>query len=370
MAMTSTAPPRLLAAVREVQPADRGWHERAEARLDRLTKPPRSLGRLEWIAARLCAIQQTETPRAAPRRIVVFAADHGVAAEGVSAYPQAVTAQMVGNFLRGGAAINALAGAAGADVCVVDVGVAGDVDTSGSAARFVPRSVRRGTCNLLQEPAMSHDELVAALEAGLEVADRAAADEVRVIGFGDMGIGNTTAASAITVALTGAVASDVTGRGTGIEGETLARKVDVVDRALLTHRPGRDPLAVLRTVGGLEIAALTAACIGAAAHRIAVVGDGFIATAAALVAAHVCPPFLDYWFAGHLSSEPGHRVQLAHLRQEPLLRLDMRLGEGTGAALAMRLLDGAAAVMNEMATFESAGVADRAPRDRREAAGT
>ena len=215
---------------------------------------------------------------------------------------------------------------------------------------------------------MSHDELASALNAGLDVADAAAKDDVRVIAYGDMGIGNTTAASAVTAALTSAPASEVTGPGTGIHGDTLTRKVDVVHRALRTNRPGRDPLEILRTVGGFEIAAIAGACIGAAAHRIAIVGDGFIATAAALVAAQLCPPFLDYWFAGHVSSEPGHRVQLVHLRQEPLLRLDMRLGEGTGAALALHLLDGAAAVINEMATFESAGVASREPRHGREAA--
>ncbi len=357
VAMTSSVPPRILAAIDRVRPIDMAWRHRAGARLDRLTKPPHSLGRLEWIARRLCAIQQTEMPRAAPRRIVVFAGDHGVAAEGVSAYPPAVTAQMVGTFLRGGAAINALANAAGADVCVVDVGVTGGIDTSGAAATFVPRRVRPGTRNMTHGPAMSHEELASALDAGLDVADAAAKDGVAVFACGDMGIGNTTAASAITTALTGAPASEVTGRGTGIDDDALARKVKVITRALQINQPDRVPLEVLRTVGGLEIAAMTAACIGAAAHRIAIVGDGFIATAAALVAAALCPPFLDYWFAGHLSSEPGHRVQLAYLRHEPLLRLDMRLGEGTGAALAMHLLAGAAVVMNEMATFESAGVA-------------
>ncbi len=354
--MTSRVPHRLLATTARVRPVDVTWRNRANARLDRLTKPPHSLGRLEWIAAQLCAIQGTDSPRAAPRRIVVFAADHGVAAEGVSAYPPTVTAQMVGNFLRGGAAINALARTAGADVCVVDVGVAGEIDTSGNAAAFVSRPVRSGTRSMAQGAAMSGDDLTSALEVGLDVADAAAKDDIAVIGYGDMGIANTTAASAITAALTGVPVPDVTGRGTGIDADTLARKVDVVTRALRINQPGRDPLEVLRTVGGLEIAAITGACIGAAAHRIAIVGDGFIGTAAALVAAELCPPFLDYWFGGHLSSEPGHRVQLAYLRQEPLLALEMRLGEGTGAALAMHLIAAAAAVTNEMATFDSAGV--------------
>jgi nicotinate-nucleotide--dimethylbenzimidazole phosphoribosyltransferase len=267
---------------------------------------------------------------------------------------------MVGNFLRGGAAINVLARAAAADVCVVDVGVAGDIDTSGQAAAFVSRRVRPGTRNMTKGPAMSEDELASALRVGLDIADGAARDGVAVIACGDMGIGNTTAASAMTAAFLGVAAAQVTGPGTGIDGEMLARKIDVVRRALAANQPGHDPLAILRTVGGLEIAAIAGAYVGAAAHRMAIVGDGFIATAAALVAASICPPFLDCWFAGHRSSEPGHMLQLGFLRQRPLLDLEMRLGEGTGAALAMSLFGAAAAVMNEMATFDSAGVAGRA----------
>jgi nicotinate-nucleotide--dimethylbenzimidazole phosphoribosyltransferase len=366
--MTSSAVPRLHSAIGRVQPVDPTWRQRAEVHLDHLTKPPHSLGRLECVAARLCAIQETVTPRAAPRRIVVFAADHGVTAEGVSAYPSAVTAQMVGNFLRGGAAINALAGTTGAEVCVVDVGVAGDIDTSGDAAAFVSRRVRPGTRNMTHEPAMSRRELISALDVGLDIADAAAKDGIAVIACGDMGIGNTTAASAMTAAFTEAPASEVTGPGTGIDSDTLMRKVDVITRALRTNQPGRDPLEVLCTVGGLEIAAITGAYVGAAAHRMAIVGDGFIATAAALVAAELCPSFLDYWFAGHRSSEPGHGLQLRYLRQEPLLELNMRLGEGTGAALAMHLFSAAAAVMNEMATFDSAGVAERQETSAREGA--
>lgn len=360
VAMTSSAVPRLHEAIGRVRPVDVTWRDRAEVRLDELTKPPHSLGRLEWIAARLCAIQETVTPRVVPRRIVVFAADHGVTEEGVSAYPSAVTAQMVGNFLRGGAAINVLARAAAADVCVVDVGVAGDIDASGQAAAFVSRRVRPGTRNMTKGPAMSEDELASALRVGLDIADGAARDGVAVIACGDMGIGNTTAASAMTAAFLGVAAAQVTGPGTGIDGEMLARKIDVVRRALAANQPGHDPLAILRTVGGLEIAAIAGAYVGAAAHRMAIVGDGFIATAAALVAASICPPFLDCWFAGHRSSEPGHMLQLGFLRQRPLLDLEMRLGEGTGAALAMPLFAAAAAVMNEMATFDSAGVAGRA----------
>lgn len=344
-----------LASVRYADPA---WRHRAEARLDTLTKPPRSLGRLEWIAARLCAIQETITPRTMPRRIVVFAADHGVTAEGVSAYPSTVTAQMVGHFLRGGAAINALARTAAADVWVVDVGVDGNIDAA-SGATFLSRPVRRGARNIAHGPAMFDDELVSAIEVGLDVADAAACDRIAVLACGEMGIGNTTAASAMTAAFTNMPPRAVTGRGTGIDDDVFERKIAVVARALQINQPGTHPLDILRAVGGLEIAAIAGAYLGAVAHRIAVVGDGFIATAAAMVAAGLCPPFLDYWFAGHCSCEPGHAVQLAFLRQVPLLRLDMRLGEGTGAALAMHLLDAAAAVMNEMATFDSAGIARR-----------
>jgi nicotinate-nucleotide--dimethylbenzimidazole phosphoribosyltransferase len=358
--MTPGVAPRLHDVIGRVRPVDITWRNRAETRLDELTKPPGSLGRLEWIAARLCAIQETVTPRATPRRIIIFAADHGVTEEGVSAYPSAVTAQMVGNFLRGGAAINVLARAVGADICVVDTGVAGEIDTSGQAAAFVSRRVRPGTRNMTKGPAMSEDELASALDIGLDVADGAAKSGVAVIACGDMGIGNTTAASAMTAAILGVPAVEVTGAGTGIGGEMLAHKVEVVSHALAVNRPGRDPLAVLRTIGGFEIAAIAGAYLGAAAHRMAIVGDGFIATAAALAAAAICPPFLDYWFAGHRSPEPGHTWQLGFLQQQPLLELEMRLGEGTGAALAMPLFGAAAAVMNEMATFASAGVAGRA----------
>ena len=368
--VVTTVPRRLQAAIRCIRSVDVAWQERAASQLDRLAKPRHSLGRLEEIVVRLCAIQETLTPKAARRRIVVFAADHGVAAEGVSAYPPSVTAEMVGNFLRGGAAINALAGIAGAEVCVVDVGVAGDIDTTGKAASFTSRRVRPGTRNMTDGPAMSDDDLTNAFDVGLDVADAAARDGIAVIGYGEMGIGNTTAASAMTAAFTGASAAAVTGRGTGIDTESLRRKVAVVTHVLRVNEPGGHPLNVLRSVGGLEIAAITAASIGAAAHRIAIVGDGFIATAAAMAAAALCPPFLDYWFAGHLSAEPGHRLQLERLRQEPLLHLGMRLGEGTGAALAMHLLAAAAAAMAGMATFDAAGVTDRQESPAAEAAAT
>lgn len=331
-------------------PVDRAWLDRAKEHQRHLTKPPGSLGRLEELAARLCAIQETLRPQAAPRRIVVFAADHGVAEEGVSPYPREVTAQMVANFRKGGAAINALARQAGADLRVVDAGVVGG------------EGVRDGTANFVRGPAMTEDDLRAALALGLAAAEEAARDGVLIVGLGEMGIGNTTAASAVTAALTGWPPARVTGRGTGADDATLARKVAVVERALAVNAPrADDPLDVLRKVGGLEIAALAGFCLGAAAARRAVVTDGFIATAAAFAALRLAPALGDYLFAAHRSTEPGHAALLEAAGLRPLLDLELRLGEGTGAALAMNLLSAAAAAHVEMATFDAAGVSDREP---------
>lgn len=349
------------AAAGRVQPASEHWRRKGACRLDRLTKPPGSLGRLEEIALRCCAIQETLELTTLPRRLIVCAADHGVVAEGVSAYPKAVTAQMVANFLSGGAAINALAAAAEADVWIVDVGVDGPIAAGGPHARLLPRRIRNGTRNMLEEPAMSAAELLAALRVGLDLSAQAAAEGIRLVGLGEMGIGNTTSASAVTAAVTGREAALVTGRGTGVNDDTFTRKVSVVERAIARHRcaPGA-PLDVLRSVGGLEIATLCGLCLGAAGHRMAIVADGFVATSAALVAADLAPSVTDYLFAGHLSPEPGHAVQLEHLGLSPLLSLSMRLGEGTGAALAMPVIGAAALAFTSMATFESAGVSGQA----------
>jgi nicotinate-nucleotide--dimethylbenzimidazole phosphoribosyltransferase len=350
------------AAIGRVRPSSEHWRREGARRLGRLTKPPGSLGRLEEVALRCCAIQETLDLTTVPRRIIVCAADHGVVAEGVSAYPKAVTAQMVANFLRGGAAINALAAAADADVWIVDVGVDGPIAAGGRHARLISRRVRNGTRNLLEEPAMTETEVLAALQVGLDLSAQAAADGVRLLGLGEMGIGNTTAASAVTAGVTGRPAALVTGRGTGVDEETFARKVSTVERAIVTHgcTPSA-PLEVLRAVGGLEIAALCGVCLGAAGRRVAIVTDGFVATSAALVAAALAPSLTDYLFAGHLSPEPGHAVQLEHLGLRPLLDLNMRLGEGTGAALAMPVIGAAARAFTSMATFESAAVSEREP---------
>jgi nicotinate-nucleotide--dimethylbenzimidazole phosphoribosyltransferase len=359
--------------IKRIGPVDAALIKMAEARQQQLTKPPGSLGRLEEIANRLCAIQKTLEPTAAGRRIVIFAADHGVAAEGVSAYPPEVTAQMVANFCAGGAAINALAQVAQSELCVVDIGVAGSIpdlaanqtghDCRGPvarSARFASRRVRAGTRNMTRGAAMTEDEMWSALRAGLELAEAATSEGITLIGLGEMGIGNTTAASAVTAALTGLEPSRVTGRGTGADDATFARKVKAVKAALDINKPdGGDALDVLRKVGGLEIAGLCGLCLGAAAMRRAIITDGFIATAGAALAVRLCPNVSGYIFAAHLSPEPGHAVLLDLINQRPILDLEMRLGEGTGAALAMNIIAAAVAAFTEMATFESAGVTKR-----------
>jgi nicotinate-nucleotide--dimethylbenzimidazole phosphoribosyltransferase len=332
------------------------WRTRAVARLNGLTKPLGSLGRLEEVATRLVEIRQEERPRFPKKAIFTLAADHGVTDEGVSAYPKAVTQQMVLNFLAGGAAINVLSRHLGTEVAVVDIGVDGDLS---EARGLIHAKVRRGTRNMVQEPAMNEAELHAALDVGIQLADWAAKQGHALIGTGEMGIGNTTAASAITAGLTGRPVAQVTGRGTGLDELGLSRKVEVIERALEVNRPhSSDSLDVLRKVGGLEIAGLTGLIVGAASRRIPVVIDGFISTAAAAVACKLEPKVRAYIFAGHRSSEPGHAALLEIIGDAPLLDLQMRLGEGTGAALAMNLIDAAAKILDEMATFSSAGVSE------------
>jgi nicotinate-nucleotide--dimethylbenzimidazole phosphoribosyltransferase len=345
---------RTLAAI---QPIDPQWLEAAERHQLELTKPPRSLGRLEEIANRCAAIRETLALTANRLRIAIFAADHGVCAEGVSAYPQAVTAQMVANYLRGGAAINALARAGGIELKVVDVGVLAPL---GVCDGLVSRRVAASTRNFCLEPAMSEAEMQAALETGIELAAEAATEGCDVLGFGEMGIGNTTAAAAVTAALTGEPVANVVGRGTGVDEEGLARKRSAVERALARHAAQlTSPLGILRCVGGFEIAAMCGFCLGSAAHRIPVVTDGFIATSSAALAVRLCPAVAGYLFAAHRSVEPGHASLLAAIGQEPLLQLSMRLGEGTGAALAMGMMKAAIAAFTQMATFAGAGVSNR-----------
>jgi len=337
-----------------IGPIDEAFYVKALERHQQLTKPPGSLGRLEPLGARLAAVYGTPKPKVTGKGIAVFAADHGVTAAGVSAYPKAVTAGMVRNFLAGGAAINALAGVAGAELLVVDVGVDADLPPH---PKLWARKVACGTKNMLDAPAMTLAEVEAACAVGVEAAEELVRRGAKLLAGGEMGIGNTTAAAALTAALTGEPARAVTGRGTGLDEAGWRRKVEVVERALARHQPDPgDPLGALAKVGGLEIAALTGFYLGAAASRVPALLDGFIATAAALVAVALEPAVKGYLFASHLSQEAGHGRQLEFLGLEPLFNLDLRLGEGTGAALAFGVLEGAAAVLGEMATFEEAGL--------------
>jgi nicotinate-nucleotide--dimethylbenzimidazole phosphoribosyltransferase len=345
-----------LAAAR-VRPADAGAAEAARQHHDRLTKPRRSLGRLEDAGVRLSAMAGTcPPPVPAPATVAVFAADHGVLAEGVSPWPAEVTAQMVANFCAGGAAINVLARHVGASVVVVDVGVACEL---GPAPGLELAKVRPGTANLAREPAMSLEEASAALDVGALVAARQVEAGARCLITGDMGIGNTTPSAALVAALTGRPAREVTGRGTGIDERTWRAKVEVVEAALARAGAGRSPLELLAELGGLEIAALAGFAVGGAAASVPVLVDGVIASAAALVAAALVPATVDYLVAGHRSSEPGCSAALEHLGLEPLLDLEMRLGEGSGACLALPVLQASAKILAEMATFDSAGVTDK-----------
>jgi nicotinate-nucleotide--dimethylbenzimidazole phosphoribosyltransferase len=322
--------------------------EQIQGRLDRLTKPLGSLGRLEEICLRYGVARGTGDLKLERKAVYVFCADHGVASEGVSAYPAEVTQQMVRNFAAGGAAINVLCRQYGIDSFIVDVGVRGE-----PAAGVVGRKIAPGTRNLLHEPAMTREQVGRAMEIGEEMA----AGGYDIVGTGEMGIGNTTAAAAVVAAMTGRDPAEVVGRGTGIDEERWRHKVEVVRRALELHRPDPgDPVGVLAAVGGFEIGAIAGLILGAAAARIAVVVDGFIATAGALVAAGIEPGVREGWFFAHRSAEAGHDLALKALGARPLFDLGMRLGEGTGAALAIGVIESAVRLYNEMATFDSAGV--------------
>jgi nicotinate-nucleotide--dimethylbenzimidazole phosphoribosyltransferase len=340
-----------------IQSTDPRLLAQAQARLDRLTKPIGSLGRLEELAARYVMITGEMKPKVPRGAVFTFAADHGVTAEGVSAYPSAVTPQMVLNFLRGGAGINVLARHVGIEVRVVDIGVAFDF---GAAPGLLHKKVMPGTKNLLVEPAMSPVQAEQSLQVGIDLATEAARQGIGLIGTGEMGIGNTTASSAITAVMTGRSVSEVTGRGTGIDDVSHARKIDVIQRALDFHRlDSTNAMEVLAKVGGLEIGGLAGLMLGAAAARVPVVLDGFIAGAAALIAVGLQPRCKDYLIASHRSVEQGHQAMLDHLGLKPLFDLDLRLGEGTGACLGMSLVFAAIKILTEMATFDEAGVSER-----------
>lgn len=323
-------------------------------RMDAKTKPLGSLGKLEELACRLAAISGNVAPPLPDKAVVVMGADHGVAAAQVSAYPQAVTAQMLLNFASGGAALNVLARQASARVVVVDMGVA---QAPAHHPAIVSERIAAGTANFLDQPAMAPSQACQAVQVGIQIASQLVDKGVGLLGIGEMGIGNTTAASALTAVYTGSAPREVTGRGTGIDAATLRHKVEVVEAAIARHSPDTsDWLDPLSKLGGFEIAGLCGVVLGAAAHRCPVLLDGFIASVAALAAVRACPAAADYLIASHLSSEPGHGKVLQALDQGPLLDLDLRLGEGTGAVLAMHLTDAALHILHEMATFEEAGV--------------
>jgi len=340
--------------IASILPPDESLAKLAQQRLDNLTKPVGSLGRLEELACRYVVMRGEAVPDLPKKAIFTFAGDHGVTEEGVSAFPKEVTRQMVYNFLRGGAGINVLARHAGADVFVVDIGVDHDF---GELDGLLQRKVVSGTKNFTKGPAMTREEAVRTLETGIAVASEYADRGYSLFATGEMGIGNTTPSSAIVAAVAGAPAAEVTGRGTGISDAALQNKVRVIEQGLALNRPNpEDALDILAKVGGAEIGGIAGLILGAAARRIPVVIDGFISTAGALIAHGIAPAAREYMFAAHASVEIGHRIMLKRLHLQPMLDLNLRLGEGTGAALAMFLIDGGLKIYREMATFGEAGV--------------
>jgi nicotinate-nucleotide--dimethylbenzimidazole phosphoribosyltransferase len=331
--------------------------DEAQRRLDNLTKPRGSLGRLEEFARRYVSMRGDINARIKKKAIIVFAADHGVVEEGVSAYPKDVTYQMVFNFLRGGAGINVIARYVGAEVKVVDIGVDHDF---GPVSNLIDRKIARGTANMTKMPAMSRDTACKAVEVGYETATEMIEHGVDILATGEMGIGNTTASSAVTAVYTRKSVREVTGRGTGIDEKTLEMKISAIERALAVNRPDRnDPLDVLSKVGGLEIAGITGMIIGAANRRIPIVLDGFISSVGGLIASKMNPNIRNYLFAAHRSVEVGHKAVLEELGLEPFVDLNLRLGEGTGAAIGIDLISLGLTILDEMATFAEAGVSDR-----------
>jgi nicotinate-nucleotide--dimethylbenzimidazole phosphoribosyltransferase len=344
---------KLTEVIARIEPLNESAMQHAVQHLLNLTKPPGSLGKLEDIATQLAGITGELHPDLSRKAIVVMAADHGVCEEGVSAFPAEVTPQMVLNFLAGGAAVNVLARQAGADIRCVDIGVNAEL----SHPQLISRKLMRGTRNIAKGPGMTREKALEAVLVGIEVVDQLWQEGYRIFATGEMGIGNTTASSAVLSVLTGGTPEEATGRGTGINDERLAHKMSVIRRAIQTNVPNpADPIDVLSKVGGLEIAGLAGVIIGAAARRCPVVIDGFISSAAALVAAALSPDSVPYMIGSHLSNEHAHGQLLQHLGLSPFIHLSMRLGEGTGAALCFHFVEAAQRIMSEMATFDSAGV--------------
>jgi nicotinate-nucleotide--dimethylbenzimidazole phosphoribosyltransferase len=342
--------------IANMEPQDKDVRAQAHKRLENLSMPYWALGRLLDLAEDLAGISRSMHPNVARKTIFTMAGDHGVVAEGISKFPQEVTPQMVANFISGGAGINALARQAGASVVVVDMGVASDLSALAAAGKILSRRVGPGTNNMARGPAMTRDEAVCAVESGIEIAF-GAADTVDVFGTGEMGIGNTTPSSAIVSLLSGRPVGEVTGHGTGIDEEQFAHKVGVIEQTIRVNNPNpKDGLDVLAKVGGFEIGGIAGLILGAASLKKPVVVDGFISTAGALIAHALCPTATEYMIAAHRSVEQGHRIALDALGKQPLIDLDLRLGEGTGAALAMNFLEAAVRILTEVATFDEASV--------------
>jgi nicotinate-nucleotide--dimethylbenzimidazole phosphoribosyltransferase len=353
---------KLVDIIGGIKPVDRQWIEKAQERTAQLVMPTRALGRLHDISERFCGIQQTLEPKITKKAILVMAGDHGVVTEGVSAYPQEVTPAMVQTFLAGGAGINAISRQVGADVWVVDIGIIPQLDVSHipAADRLIVEKIGNGTANFTTGPAMSRQDAEKTMQIGFEQATRLIENGADLLGTGDMGIGNTTPSAAIGAVLCGASLDAMVGRGTGVDEAGLARKRDIVRQGIEVNVPDpQDGLDVLAKVGGFEIGGIAGTILAGAYHRRALVLDGFISTAGALIAQALCPTVTDYIFAGHRSEEAGHGIMLKHLGLVPILDLGMRLGEGTGAALAMGVIEGAVRMFKEVLTFEEAGVANK-----------
>ncbi len=343
--------------IARVQDLDQRAMTAAKARQNTLTKPPGSLGRLEELSIQLAGISGKSIPFIKDKVIITMAGDHGVVAEGVSAYPQEVTPQMVLNFLYGGAAINVLSGHVGARIVIVDMGITADLEPHPT---LLIRKVAHGTANMAQGPAMTRQQAESAIMAGIEIVSAEIEKGLDIVGTGDMGIGNTTPSAAIAAALTGESPARIVGRGTGVDDDGLKRKIDAVERALAINKPNpKDGLDILAKVGGFEIGGLAGVMLGAAAKRKAIMVDGFISTAAAMIAVTIAPKVKPYLIAAHRSQEYGHGLMLNWLGLKPLLDFDLRLGEGTGAALGISIAEAACKVLAEMATFDEAGVSDK-----------
>ena len=342
--------------IKRIIPADKVTREKARERLDQLTMPHWALGRLMDLALDLAAMTRSTNPAVDQRVVVVMAGDHGVAAEGVSNYPQEVTLQMVYNFLRGGAGINAISRVSGSHVMVVDMGVATNMGEVPDPTRFISKRIRPGTSNIATGPAMTREEAVQSIEAGIAVALKLG-ESYNLFGTGDMGIGNTTPSSAIVSAITGEDPAKVTGHGTGIDDEKFQNKIKIIKKILKVNQPDpKDALDTLAKVGGFEIGGIAGLILGAASIQKPILIDGFISTTGALIAHGICPTAADYMIASHRSVEQGHKVALKYLNKEPLMDLNLRLGEGTGAALSMTLVEAAVRILTEVATFEEAEV--------------